>query len=195
MYGSLIRKCAFKRSLQRSMCSPNPDNKEARTNKVAELEASLEEKTKLEETYLNQLKYARADLENLQKHMQSRIDEGVAREKERMIIQMLPVAEEVDLALEEAKKTRDLLEGMEMVTKKLWKALSCEGLCPIEAVGKSFDPHMHEAVQKVGTSDYPDGTVVQEVRKGYLLNGKVLRPSLVKVACSRNSEVKKVNEK
>jgi molecular chaperone GrpE len=54
---------------------------------------------------------------------------------------------------------------------------------------------MHEAVQKVGTSDYPDGTVVQEVRKGYLLNGKVLRPSLVKVAFSRNSEVKKVNEK
>src|SRR5208283_4223713 len=114
MSSSLIRRCAFKRSLQRSMCSSNPDNKEARTNKVAELEASLEEKTKLEETYLNQLKYARADLENLQKHMQSRIDEGVAREKERMIMQLLPVAEEVDLALEEAKKTRDpiLLEGL-----------------------------------------------------------------------------------
>jgi molecular chaperone GrpE len=179
------------------MCSPNPNNKEARTNKVTGLEASLEEKTKLEETYLNQLKYARADLENLQKHMQSRIDEGVAREKERMIMQLLPVAEEVNLALEEAKKTRDpsLLEGMEMVTRKLWKALSCEGLCPIEAVGKPFDPHMHEAVQKVGTSDYPDGTVVQEIRKGYLLNGKVLRPSLVKVAGHRDSEIKKVNEK
>ena len=197
MYSSLIRKCAFKRSLQRSMCSPNPDNKEAVTSKAAELETSLEEKTRLEDTYLNQLKYARADLENLQKHMQSRIDEGVTREKERLIIQMLPVAEEVDLALEQAKKTRDpaLLEGMEMVTRKLWKALSCEGLCPIEAVGQQFDPHMHEAVQKVGTSDYPDGTVVQEVRKGYLLNGKVLRPSLVKVAFSRSSEVKKVNEK
>ena len=179
------------------MCSPNPDNKEARTNKGTELETSLEEKTKLEETYLNQLKYARADLENLQKHMQSRIDEGVAREKERMIMQLLPVAEEVNLALEEVKKKGDpsLLEGMEMVTRKLWKALSCEGLCPIEAVGKRFDPHMHEAVQKVGTSDYPDGTVVQEVRKGYLLNGKVLRPSLVKVSFSRDSQVKKVNEK
>ena len=177
------------------MCSSN--NKEARPNKVAEPETSPEEKTKLEETYLNQLKYARADLENLQKHMQSRIDEGVAREKERMIVQMLPVAEEVDLALDEAKKTGDpaILEGMEMVTKKLWKALSCEGLSPIEAVGKPFDPHMHEAVQKVGTSDYPDGTVVQEIRRGYLLNGKVLRPSLVKIAGSPNPEVKKANEK
>jgi len=179
------------------MCSPNPDNKEARPNKVAEPKSSRDEKINLEETYLNQLKYARADLENLQKHMQSRIDEGVTREKEKMIVQMLPVAEEVDLALEQAKKTGDpaLLEGIEMVTKKLWKALSCEGLAPIEAVGKPFDPHVHEAVQKVGTSDFPDGTVVQEVRRGYLLNGKVLRPSLVKVASHRNSEVKKVNEK
>ena len=180
------------------MGSPNPDNKkEARTSREAELEASLEEKTKLEETYLNQLKYARADLENLQKHMQSRIDEGVTREKERMIMQILPIAEEVDLALQEAKKTSDpaLLEGMKMVTKKLWKALSYEGLRPIEAVGKPFDPHIHEAVQEIVTNDYPDGTVAHEVRKGYLLNGKVLRPSLVKVACSRNSEVKTVNEK
>ena len=179
------------------MCSSNPDNKEVPTNKVAELETSLEEKTKLEETYLNQLKYARADLENLQKHMQSRIDEGVTREKEKIITKMLPIAEELHLALEEAKKTKDptLLEGMEMVTKKFWKLLSCEGLCPIEAVGKPFDPHMHEAVQRVGTSDYADGTVVQEVRRGYLLNGKVLRPSLVKVAGSRSSEIKEMNEK
>jgi molecular chaperone GrpE len=171
------------------MCCAKSDHKEARTNKVTELEALLEEKTKLEETYLNQVKYARADLENLQKHIQSRIDEGVTREKKRMIIQILPVAEEVDLALEESKKTKEptLLEGMEMVRKKLWKALICEGLCPIEAVGKPFDPHMHEAMQEVVTCDYPDGTVVQEIRKGYLLNGKVLRPSLVKVASSRNS--------
>jgi molecular chaperone GrpE len=179
------------------MCSAKLDRKEARTDKVAELEASLEEKTKLEETYLNQLTYARADLENLQKHMQSRIDEGLTREKEKIIAKMLPIAEEVDLALEEAKKTKDptLLEGWEMVTKKFWKALTCEGLCPIEAVGKPFDPHMHEAVQRVGTSDYPDGTVVQEVRRGYLLNGKVLRPSLVKVADSRSSKNKEMNEK
>jgi molecular chaperone GrpE len=171
------------------MCSAKLDRKEARTDKVAELGASLEEKTKLEETYLSQLKYARADLENLQKHMQSRIDEGVTREKERMIIQLLPIAEEVDLALEEAKKTKNstLLEGMEMVRKKLWKTLSSEGLSPIEAIGKPFDPHMHEAMQEVATCDYPDGTVVQEVRKGYVLNGKLLRPSLVRVACSRNS--------
>jgi molecular chaperone GrpE len=83
---------------------------------------------------------------------------------------------------------------MEMVSKKLWKVLSCEGICPIEAIGKPFDPHMHESVQEIETCDYPVGMVVQEVRKGYVLNGKVLKPSLVKVACSPDSvKVEKVN--
>jgi molecular chaperone GrpE len=165
---------------------------------VPELEASLKEKTKMEETYLNQLKYARADLENLQKHMQKRIDEGVVMEKEKFILQLVPVAEELDLALEEARKDRNgsLLEGTEMVTKKLWKVLNCEGLCPIEAVGKPFDPRIHEAVQEVETCDQPEGTVIEEVRKGYLLNDKVLRPSMVKVACNpRPVKAQKVNEK
>jgi molecular chaperone GrpE len=166
------------------------------TKKVADLKASLEEETKLEETYLNQLRYARADLENLQKHIQKRIDEGVTREKAKLIIRILTVAEEVDLMLDEVKKAKNssLLEGMEMVSKKLWKVLSCEGLCPIEAIGKPFDPHMHESVQEIETCDYPVGMVVQEVRKGYVLNGKVLKPSLVKVACSPDSvKVEKVN--
>jgi len=166
--------------------------------KIADLKASLEEKTKLEETYLNQLRYARADLENLQKHIQKRIDEGVTREKAKLIIRILTVAEEVDLTLDEVKKAKNssLLEGVEMVRKKLWKVLSCEGLCPIEAIGKPFDPHIHESVQEIETCDYPVGMVVQEVRKGYVLNGKVLRPSLVKVACSPDSvKVEKVNER
>jgi len=176
----------------------NGEREEICTKNVTELEASLKEKTKIEETYLNQLKYARADLENLQKHMQKRIDEGVVMEKEKLILQLVPVAEELDLALEEARKDRNgsLLEGTEMVAKKLWKVLNCEGLCPIDAVGKPFDPHMHESVQEIETCDYPVGMVVQEVRKGYVLNGKVLRPSLVKVACSPDSiKVEKVNER
>jgi molecular chaperone GrpE len=185
--------------------SHKPDKKEANgekednfARKVAELEASLKEKTKLEETYLNQLKYARADLENLQKHMKRRVDEEVASEKEKFIMQLLPIAEELDLALEEVRKTGNssILEGIEMVKKKLWKVLNSEGLCPIEAVGKPFDPHMHEAVLEVETCDQPDRTVIQEVRKGYFLNNKVLKPSMVKVARNPSPiKVQKVNEK
>ena len=182
---------------------PKPDNtkveggKEANCTKtVAALEASLKEKTKLEETYLTQLRYARADLENLQKHIQRRIDEGVTREKAKLIMQILPVVEEVDLMLDKVKKAKDsnLLEGVEMVRKKLWKVLNCEGLCSIEAMGTPFDPYMHEALQEIDTCDCPEGTVVQEIRKGYLLNGKVVRPSLVKVSCLPTSvKVEEVN--
>ena len=99
----------------------SPKNKKVRsekelkcTEKMAELENSLKEKTKLEETYLNQLRYARADLENLQKQIRRYIDEGVTKEKERLIIQLLPVVEEVDLALLEVEKVENscLLEGL-----------------------------------------------------------------------------------
>ena len=154
--------------------------------KVAKLEASLKEKSELEKTYLNQLKYARADLENLQKHVQRCVDEEVTREKENLILQILTIAEEVEIILNEAKKAKNpiLFEGMEMIQKKLWKVISCEGLCPIEAIGKPFDPNVHEAIQEVETCEYPEGMIVEEIKKGYLLNGKVFRPCLVKVACS-----------
>ena len=171
---------------------------EAKHNKkVAKLEASLKEKSKLEETYLNQLKYARADLENLQKHVQRRINEEVTNEKGNLILQILTIAEEMDIVLNEAKKAKDpiLLEGMEMIQKKLWKLINCEGLCPIEAIGKPFDPNLHEAIQEVETCDYPEGMVVEEIKKGYLLNGKVFTPCLVKVACSSDSDNAKKGNK
>ena len=93
--------------------------------KVAELEASLKRMSKLEDTYLNQLKYARADLENLQKNTERRIDDAVTKEKKRLIMQILLVAEEIDLAVEEARKmaNTNILEAIEMVKRKLWNVL------------------------------------------------------------------------
>ncbi len=179
--------------------SPKPENQKTTcTKRIVDIEASLTEKTKLVETYLSQLRFARADLENLQKHMQKRIEEGVITEKAKLLKQILTVAEEVDLTLEHAKKAQNSspIEGLEMISKKLWKIISCEGLCPIEAIGKPFNPHRHEAVLEIETCDCPEGMVVQEVRKGYLLNGEVFRPSLVNVSCPPSSvKVKKVNEK
>ena len=172
------------------------DGKEASCiRKVAELEASLKGKTQLEETYLNQLKYARADLENLQKNTERRIDEGVTKEKERLIMQILLVAEELDLAVEEARKVANInvLEAIEMVKRKLWNVLRSEGLCPIESVGKPFDPHLHEAVLEIETLDHPEGTVIEEVKKGYLIREKLLKPSMVKVASTPRFNVPRRN--
>lgn len=145
----------------------NDKKQDSWIRKVAELEALVKEKTQREETYLNQLKYARADLENLQKNTERRIDEGVTKEKERLIMQILLVAEELDLAVEEVRKVVDtnILEAIEMVKRKLWNILHSEGLCPIESLGKTFDPHLHEAVLEIETSEHPKGTVIEEVKK------------------------------
>lgn len=175
----------------------NDKKQDSWIRKVAELEDLIKEKTQREETYLNQLKYARADLENLQKNTQRRIDEGVTKEKERLIMQILLVAEELDLAVEEVRKVADIniLEAIEMVKRKLWNILHSEGLCPIESVGKTFDPHLHEAVLEIETSDHPEGTVIEEVKKGYLIKEKLLKPSMVKVASNPSSHDKeKINE-
>lgn len=181
--------------------SPKPKKKTAGEKtlekKVAELEVALREQKEKAETYLNQLKYARADLENLQKRMQRRIDEVVGRGNERLLMRLLPIVEELDLAIRAARTTGDnaVLEGVEMVRGKLEKVLDGEGVSPIEAVGRTFDPHLHEAVLEVETCDHPDGTVVEEVRRGYLYRGRVLRASMVKVACNPGSrEDQEANE-
>jgi molecular chaperone GrpE len=165
------------------------DESERCEKRLAEVEATLEEERQKGEKYLNQLKYARADLENLQKQVQRRIDEGVERGNERLVLQLLPVVEELDLAIEVGKKAESggILEGIEMVRRKLGKVLSAEGLSPIDAVGRPFDPHLHEAVLEVETCDHPDGTVIEEVRKGYTFKGRVLRASMVKVARNPSS--------
>jgi len=182
---------------------PKSDEKEAGDEeeatcpkKAAQREASLTTKSQLEEIYLNQLKYVRADLENLQKNIERRINEGVSKEKEKLIAQLLQVAEELDLAVEEARKEANtsLLEGIEMVKRKLWNILYSEGLSSIEAVGHPFDPHFHEALFELETSDHPEGTVIEEVRKGYLMKEKVLKPSMVKVASRPGHNSLKGNE-
>jgi molecular chaperone GrpE len=169
----------------------NDETEPSYMRKVTELEASLKGKTQLEETYLKQLKYARADLENLQKNTERRIDEGVTKEKERLIMQILLIVEELDLAVEQARKVANIniLEAIEMVNRKLWNVLRNEGLCPIESVGKPFDPHLHEAVLEIETLDHPEGTIIEEVSTGYLIKEKLLKPSMVKVATSPSPNV------
>jgi len=66
--------------------------------------------------------------------------------------------------------------------------LDAEGVSPIKAVGELFDPHLHEAVLEVETSDFPDGHVAEELRKGYLYKDRVLRASMVKVARKPSSK-------
>jgi molecular chaperone GrpE len=109
----------------------------------------------------------------------------VAAASQALVSRLLPVLDNFELAISHAEQSRDfdrMLKGVEMVFGELREVLRSEGLSPIEAEGKPFDPSCHEAVVAVEEEDAEAGTVVDVVRTGYEFQGKVLRPAMVKVA-------------
>lgn len=162
----------------------NPKQKRKADGRIAELEARLSEANKLSEVYLTQLKYLKADLDNLQKQTQRRAEEAIDRGHARIFSELLAIADELGLAAQNTKS-----EGICMIYNKLLKLLESEGVKQIEAVGKQFDPYRHEAVLEVETLDYKPGTVVEEIRKGYTYKDKALRASMVKVAVAPSEKV------
>lgn len=175
--------------------SPKPKLKDLQ-ERLAELEASLEDEAKRSERYLNQLKYAKADLENLQKQTQKRIEDTISRANGRLLIEILPILDELEMAIEASKNGEaNIVEGVDMVLGRLQKVMESEGVTAIEALGKPFDPRFHEAVLEVDTKDHPNGTVIEELRRGYMYNSRVLRASMVKVARNRSSDDDKEEDK
>jgi len=176
--------------------SPRKSKAKILEEKISELEKGLEDERKTSEKYLSQLKYAKADLENLQKRTQRRIDEAKEKANGRIVMQLLTILDELDFAISAAENSKsDIIEGVEMVRGKLWKLLATEGLASIDALGRPFDPNLHEAVLEVETDEEESGCVVEEIRKGYKFKGRVLRASMVKVAKNSGSnDVKEENE-
>jgi len=151
---------------------------------------SLEEALSMEQTKskecTNQLRYLQADFENYRKRVEKEFQEVTQRSNEKLIMNLLNIIDDLERAVETGRTTQNassLLEGVEMVYKKLWTTLEREGLMRLEAVGKPFDSNMHEILTKVPTKNHGEGTVVEEVRKGFMFKGKVIRPSVVKIAC------------
>ncbi len=176
--------------------SPRKSKAKIQEEKISELEKGLADERKTSEKYLSQLKYAKADLENLQKRTQRRIDEAKEKANGRIVMQLLTILDELDLAISAAENSKgDIIEGVGMIRGKLWKLLDAEGLALIDAYGRPFDPNLHEAVLEVETDEVENGCVVEEFRKGYKFKGRVLRASMVKVAKNSGSDdVKEENE-
>jgi molecular chaperone GrpE len=148
------------------------------------LEQTLEEEKKRSEEYLTRLKYAQADIENLKKRFDRQIEEVKKYCNERLIVELLDVADELEMAVKSGRFSNSVevvVRGVEMTLKKLKKVLENEGVSPIECVGKPFDPSKHNAVAKIEKEDVKECTIVEEVRKGYTMREKVIRPSIVKV--------------
>lgn len=160
-------------------------------SKIEKLEQELARREEeLEEVKDKHLR-ARADLANLKRRSRQEIDESMKFGISLVFEELLPIIDDFERAFGAAQETdqaEPLREGIELIRRRLHQMMEKRGVVPIEAVGKPFDPQYHEAVAQVFTSDHPEGTVVEELQKGYLMGDQVLRAAKVGVATSPEQE-------
>jgi molecular chaperone GrpE len=171
----------------------NSSKKEKTKEAVTKLKKQLITEQEKNREYLNQLKYLQADFENYRKRIEKETHEAIKRSNEKLVSCLIDIMDDFEIAISEGIKTQNkdaLIDGIKMVHKKLDNLLAKEGLEPLECVGKPFDPNLHEIIAQVPTDEHQSGTILEEARKGFKYKGKVLRPSVVKIACE-NSKVKR----
>ncbi|MBI4706524.1 MAG: nucleotide exchange factor GrpE [Candidatus Omnitrophica bacterium] len=136
--------------------------------------------------YWDKILRLQADFDNIRKRSEREKQEFIKFANEGLIAQLLNILDDLERAVELAEsKHQDLpvfLKGIEMILAHLYQMLKEHGVKPIDAQGKIFDPHFHEALMQVEDKNMPEHTVVEEMQKGYLLNDRVLRTSKVKVS-------------
>ncbi len=145
------------------------------------LKKELEQKDKANEELTDTLKRLQAEFENYKKRVEKEKMEFVKYAHAEVIASMLPVLDSFEIALKNTIDKEKFVEGMKIVYAQLHSLLEAEGLSPIKSVGENFDPYKHEVLMKE-ESDKPDGTILEEFQKGYMLNDKVLRFSKVKIS-------------
>ncbi len=145
--------------------------------KIAELESGLAEAKD------KHLRLA-ADFDNYKKRARQEQLDTIQHASAELIHRVLPVLDDLQNVLEHKPKGVDesWIKGLELSVRKLEEALSTHGLEPIDAVGARFDPKLHEAIGHEESSKHPEDTVVSELRRGYRVRDRVMRPALVKVS-------------
>lgn len=131
-----------------------------------------------------------ADLNNIRRRGREDLENARKFAIEDFVLRLLPVMDNFERALKAAEEVENydaLHGGVVLILRQLSDALEREGVKSIPAAGEQFDPNLHEAVMRADTDDYPDNTIVEEFQKGYILGDKVVRPSMVKVACNSQS--------
>jgi molecular chaperone GrpE len=154
-------------------------------DEVASVKEQLRQEQEKSKENLNRLLYVQADFENYRKRLDQEVESKLYAGKARLVQNLLSIVDELELALKVAKNTESastVAEGLEIVLKKFRDILAAEGLSKIDAIGKKFDPTLHEAVGRVPCDDKEEGTVLEEVREGFTMKGRLVRPSIVKIA-------------
>jgi molecular chaperone GrpE len=152
---------------------------------VAVLDAELEAANKKAEEAHEAFLRARADFANYKRRVEEERESLRQFVNNDLLTRLLPIVDNFERALAASAQTNDyekLVTGVNAVYRQFQDFLAREGVAPIDALFQPFDPNVHNAVLREETTEHPENTVVEELQKGYTLHGKVLRPTMVKVA-------------
>jgi len=148
------------------------------------------------EKYLNSLLRVKADFENYKKINERENEKSRLCVAEKILSKLIKHLEDLKRALkvlESLENEEHVKKGFEMIIKNFEKLLSEEGVEPMNCEGEIFDPYKHEAILVENREDLPEGTIIEELDKGYYLNKKILRPARVKISKHLNNEVNQEN--
>ena len=178
------------------------DNYEVTENEVLKreiefLKDELEKEKALSEKNLSKLRYLMADFDNYRKQMQKQVESKIEENRGELFMKILKIYDDCLLALETLKNSQydsTVVGGIQGIMTNFESFMKDEGLVDIETMDTPFDPNVHDAIGFVTNELAPDNTIVEVVRKGYLLNNKVLRPSSV-ILSKRTVTNKDINER
>lgn len=152
---------------------------------LSALKEELREVRKSSDNNLNRLKYMMAEFDNYRKQMEKQIDSRIESGKAELLVKFLSLRDDYLRALEMAKQSKSetvVIEGLEGILKNFDSLLRSEGVMEIETIGTPFDPNVHDAIGFSHQDEIEENIITKEIRKGYMLNNKVLRPSLVLIS-------------
>ncbi len=168
---------------------------EVEEESIESLKTSLEELKKEKEELYKKFLRAMADMDNLRKRTEKEKREFYNVILSEILLSMLPIMDDFERALSnQTEQNESFRKGIELIYKNFKDTLFKFGLKPIEAVGTEFNPFYHEAIFKVDSEEVDRPIVIEEFQKGYLLNDRLLRPSLVRVAVPVEKEQKEEKE-
>lgn len=151
-----------------------------------QLQAAIAERDAHRERWMR----AQADLDNFRKRMQREATEEHRYRVLSVVRDILPALDNLERAVDAAKSSDDLpklVQGVQLVIKQFEDILARHSVKPIAAVGQPFDPHLHQAIQQVPSTEHQPMTIVTECQRGYTLHDRVVRPSVVIVAAPTDS--------
>jgi molecular chaperone GrpE len=161
-----------------------PDNEDADPSLQAQVDALAREKVAL----YDQLLRRAAEFENYRRRIERERTDAYQRARVEVLVEFLPVVDNFERALSSLEDSggdaEALRHGVELIHKQFKDALTKFGLEPIDALGQTFDPHLHEAVTIEATDKHQENTVIEEFQRGYKIGDRLLRPAKVKVAAA-----------